>query len=177
MSAPFTIEIEDRTLNRRMRELTRRLGDITPVLNEIGDSVASDVRLSFVSGRSPYGEPWPPLRFRSGQPLRDTGRLMNSITYRVGKNHVEIGTNVCYAPVHQYGATIKASPGQPGRNRCGVRRGAPFLVFRGMGGETILAKEVRIPPRPFLPDERGLPPTMRRNVLNVINRYLTGGSA
>ena len=52
--------------------------------------------------------------------MRDTNRLMNSITYNAGSNEVEVGTNVEYAAIHQEGGTA------------------------GRGGG------VRIPARPFL---------------------------
>ena len=40
-------------------------------------------------------------------PLRDTGRLMGSITYRAGRHFAAWGTNVEYARIHQLGGEIK----------------------------------------------------------------------
>jgi len=43
-----------------------------------------------------------------GQTLLDTGRLMNSLTYQLeGRRMIKIGSNLPYAKVHQFGATIK----------------------------------------------------------------------
>ena len=43
----------------------------------------------------------------SNTPLRDTGRLMSSITYKAGKDLVIWGSNLLYAGIHQLGGTIK----------------------------------------------------------------------
>ncbi len=48
--------------------------------------------------------PWKPVKNRDGQPLRDTGRLMNSITRKATGSEVRVGTNVVYAAVHHFGA-------------------------------------------------------------------------
>jgi phage gpG-like protein len=114
------------------------------------------------TGHSPSGEPWLPLKnprdrprdrnARGGEdnkqrPLRDTGILMASLTGQ-GDGHVERiqdrrivwGTNVDYAAVHQYGASI---PEQ--------KRDKPW-VFNS-GGKTIFTRKIAahtIPARPYL---------------------------
>lgn len=77
-----------------------------------------------------------------GQPLRDTGRLNRSIVSQSDADGVTVGTNVKYARVHQFGATIKP-------------RKKPFLVFPGPSGQMIFAKRVTIPARPFMPLRKG----------------------
>lgn len=71
---------------------------------------------------------------------RRTGRLWRSVqpeTFKRGGTVVGIvGTDVEYAPVHEFGATIRP------RRRGGV------LVFT-QGGETIFARKVEIPRRPY----------------------------
>lgn len=96
------------------------------VQKNLGEESKRLLAQQFRSGVGPYGEPWAPLRgprirdFKLGgygHPLRDTGRLRNSFTYRVrGGRAFILGTNVGYAATHQFGATIRA-------------RNAPFLVF------------------------------------------------
>jgi len=142
------------------------------VMAGIGDDLAAEIRLGFAAGEDPYGEAWAHPVFRSGQPLRDTGRLMNSITYHADDDSVEVGTNVCYAATHQFGALIAAQPGSPGSNACGPRKGAPYLVFKTPRGY-IRTKSVTIPPRPFLPDEqRGLPTTWVTQIQNRVAQEL-----
>ncbi len=66
----------------------------------------------------------------------DTRRLRNSITKKVYFDHVEVGTNVRYAAIHQYGGTIK-----PRRKK--------WLRFKS-GGRWAMKKKVKIPARPFI---------------------------
>ena len=70
------------------RAMTIRLpvaGPLSPALGkEIAQIGVSDVKRRFVTGTTPGGVKWKPLKYprpRGGnQPLRDTGRLMASIT-------------------------------------------------------------------------------------------------
>lgn len=51
----------------------------------------------------------PKRRFEPRPALRDTGRLAQSIAFRVlGKTTVEVGTNVEYAAVHQKGGKVES---------------------------------------------------------------------
>ena len=52
--------------------------------------------------------------------MLDTGRLRNSITYRVAGEVLYVGTNVEYAGIHQFGA-------RAGRRRNVVIPARPFL--------------------------------------------------
>lgn len=141
------------------------------LFSDIGIEITELTRQGFTAGLSPYGDAWKSSLFRAGQPLRDTGRLMNSITFLANGEGVDIGTNVCHASIHQFGAIIRAKPGQPGENACGMRKGTSYLVFKGNGNSFIRAKEVNIPARPFLADERGLPENWKQSVLKVISRH------
>jgi phage gpG-like protein len=73
------------------------------------------------SGRSPYGVQWAALKLRQGQPLRDKGSLMNSITWNPHSNSVDVGPGFGPsskgAAVQQFGATIKPVHGR----RCASR--------------------------------------------------------
>ena len=77
-----------------------------------------------------------------------SGQLRRSITTRFGGTSnspfAEIGTNLIYAPVHEFGATIHAKNG-------------PYLKFKvgtkGMtrkGGSWVSVPQVTIPARPFM---------------------------
>lgn len=121
--------------------------DLRPAMREIAGLMEASTRLRFRDGKSPEGAPWRPLapgtrkkraaRSRSKgtaavaaalagnmQPLLDTGRLRNSITSRHDATQAVIGTNVVYAPIHQFG-------GQAGRGR---RTNVPARPFLGMSG-------------------------------------------
>lgn len=63
----------------------------------------AQVQLEFRESVDPTGEPWKPLKYRDGMPLRDTGRLANSFSSRPTATGFVVGTNVSYAAYHQYG--------------------------------------------------------------------------
>jgi len=98
------------------------------------------VEEGFEAGKAPSGAPWAPVR-RGGQPLRDTGRLLASLTPKVSAAGFAIESTVAYAGVHQYGATVTAKKGRS--------LGTPKAGWFGV--------KVVIPARPFLPDGNALP--------------------
>lgn len=116
--------------------------------------INADVRRNFHEGHDPNGVPWLPLKHRQGKPLRDHGLLMASATAQ-GPGHVElitdtmlvVGTNLDYAAVHNYGATIHKQE---------QRRPYPQKpwVF-DVGGETVFTRRIKehtiiIPARQFI---------------------------
>ena len=159
-------------LKALFEKLVRRVQDPTPLMAIIGRKLHTRVVFGFRRGVDPYGKPWKPLKFRSGQPLRDTGRLQNSITFRADRKGITIGTNVCYAPPHQFGAVVEAGK-PPHQSLCGyVTKGSPVLRFEA-GGKVVYAKKVTIPARPFLPDaQRGLPDEWADDIRASLNAYL-----
>lgn len=164
MANTVTIDVLDRQVQEALNKLQAQAGNIGPALNVVGRTVQSRIRMGFRSGMSPYGQVWSPLKIRDGQPLRDTGRLQSSIVYQVGgtgaNQYVDIGTNLIYAPVHQYGAVIKAKT-------------AKMLRFMGSNGP-VFKKAVYVPDRPFMPiqgDAFVLPPSWGKAVLLALRNH------
>ena len=68
---------------------------------------------------------------------RDTGALQQSIQItQTGDDSFEIGTDLIYGPVQEYGAVIKP------RNAAALR----FMI----GSQVVFAKKVVIPPSPYI---------------------------
>jgi phage virion morphogenesis protein len=134
-------------------------------LDALGNALANRIRLGFRIGQSPYGAAWKPINpaFRSGQPLRDTGRLQRSIKHAVQGDSVLVGTNVRYAATHQFGAQIKP-------------KNAARLAIPMKGGGLIMSKGVTIPARPFMPMTAGgqvqLPPAWAKSALNALAKSM-----
>ena len=125
-----------RRVSRALNTLARRGADYSRVLEDIGSYLETSTRLRFEAQAGPGGQRWKPT-WRGGQILTLSARLLGSITYQVeGKDSVRVGSNVIYAGVHQFGATIKA-------------KAAAFLQFRTAAG-WVRARQVEIPARPFL---------------------------
>ena len=155
-------------LENKLQAITDAMG-ADDLLHDIGRAIRTRVEMGFRNTTDPYGDKWQSLKYRSGQPLSDTGRLRNSISYEVQGDALVVGTNVCYAIVHQFGATVEAT-GKKGVGLCGEsRKGASLLAFPTPGG-WIRAKKVTIPARPIFPDSRGMPPAWAKAIKQQIEQ-------
>ena len=120
------------------------------------------------------GAPWKKLsvntiagrRKGSSKPLLDTRNLQRSFTARTNSQQVRVGTNVEYAPPHEFGTkpfTITAKPGK-------------ILAFPVKGG-TAFAKKVNhpgIPQRKILPTTAQMLPIMVKATQNFIKELEAG---
>lgn len=121
------------------RAAAARALDPAPVWDEIGAMLTVSTRRRFEEERDPAGTPWPrSIRtlIEGGKTLSDTGRLAGSLTHEVIGDGVMVGTDVLYAAVHQFGATITAKTDQG-------------LMFR-IGDQFVRKQSVTIPQRAFL---------------------------
>ena len=57
----------------------------------------------FQNSTDPYGEPWKPLKYRTGQPLVDTGVLRRSFGVSPTGGYVDVVSGVKYGIYHQKG--------------------------------------------------------------------------
>ena len=150
------IHIDDRPITDALNRLFAIGEDPRPALDAIGRLLETKIRQGFDMSTDPYGRPWAPLKIRHGQPLRDIGHLMQSISYQVEGNSVEIGTDRPYAPTQHYGATIEAKTAKALRF---FVNGKPVFVGRG--------HKITIPARMIFPTD-GLPPDWETESLDAI---------
>ncbi|MGC8736762.1 MAG: phage virion morphogenesis protein [Dissulfurimicrobium sp.] len=104
----ITITIDDREVMDALKGLQARLGDLTPAMRTVARMMESAVQRNFAEGGRP--DKWKPSKRalrQNGQTLMDTGRLKNSITSRSDATSAEVGTNVEYAAIHQFGGRTK----------------------------------------------------------------------
>ena len=102
----------------KLRELAAQGKDLGPALAEIGEEEVTNILLRFEHEEDPQGNPWAafaansPRLLEDGKLLQDTGRLKGSIQSQVlGGSVLLVGSNVEYAPFHQFGTeTIPARP-------------------------------------------------------------------
>ncbi len=171
-----TVEIDAAEVRDAFARLARLGRDFRPVMERIGSYLVSSTQLRFEDQKGPDGRPWKPserARLQHGQTLRDTGRLMQSITYRATRRQVEVGTNVIYAPVHQFGAEIRPVRAKwlrfpaPGTDPDPTDHDSPHWRF---------AKRVYVPPRPFL----GIDADDRAEIVDIVEDAIeraAGGAA
>lgn len=156
MSFNIQIELDQQS---PIMQVLHHLGhlDKTAMFSEIGAEVLASTQQRFIDQKDVQGNPWKQswrAKLQNGQTLRDTGRLLNSFTYNVSSNGVEIGTDVIYAPVLHYGMKV-------------LPKTAKYLVFN-VGGQVRKVKEVNIPARSFL----GIDQKDEENILNIIGKHL-----
>ena len=87
----------------------QKLKSLAPALKTVGQIIRTSVVRNFeVGGRPRSWKESKRAERESGRTLADTGRLRNSIHAAVTGNRIEVGTNVKYAAIHQFGG--KTSP-------------------------------------------------------------------
>jgi len=110
ISLHYHIDIEQPI--RGMRELGKV--DRAQLLSDISEMVITETLLNFDDEKAPDGTPWTPSErgLIEGKTLQDYGHLRDSITYilDINADATEIGSNMEYAAIHQFG-------GQAGRNK------------------------------------------------------------
>lgn len=106
----MAVKIDNAELQKTMAGIVDRCLHKQQAMKAIGAIVRESIITNFHEGGRPSR--WTPSKRgkadsipgkRPGT-LRDTGRLMNSITSQAGQDKVVVGTNVEYAAVHNFGA-------------------------------------------------------------------------
>jgi len=100
------IELKSDGLRETLARLEGRLSNFAMPLEEVGLYMVSSTIRKIKSNIPPPNSPLTQKVKGGNLTLRDTGRLMSSITYRKGPDYVAIGTNVKYARIQQLGGTI-----------------------------------------------------------------------
>ena len=117
------IEIDDKRAHASIGRLLDTLANPRPALDEIGARLVASTLERFRSESAPDGTPWQrSLRalVQGGQTLQDTGRLRDSIQHVVRGDGVDIGSNLVYAAIHQFG-------GKAGKGRAVTLAARPYL--------------------------------------------------
>lgn len=149
MGATLELKIDERELKKlveRARQVLGRRPSFKPLLSAIGLEMVTSTGRRFETGTAPDGSRWPRslAALQEGrQTLIKTGRLRDSITYNATSTDVEVGTNVEYAPPHQFGATI---PPHTIRARRARALRIPGIGFR----RSVKHPGSTVPARPFL---------------------------
>ena len=92
-----------------------KLKNMKPVMSRIAQDMVKESQMNFRNSKGPDGKSWEKLssvtismrRKGSSKPLVNTGTLRRSISGRATSNQAIAGTNLIYAPIHQFGGTIK----------------------------------------------------------------------
>lgn len=170
----ITITIQDSEVRATLQALTRRIGNLNPVLQAIGDDITERTKRRFETSTGPDGTSWKAnspatlgiysLRLGQGhrkkdgslnkrgqarvagkKPLIDTGELRRQLVSKVSNSVLTVTATPGYGAIHQFG-------GMAGRGR-----------------------KVKIPARPFLPvkADGDLYPQEKALILDTLQSFLT----
>lgn len=106
------IKLDDSAFRTDLAALYRRLGNLTPVMQDIGSLMLSRISDRFESRTDPNGKswaPWAPSTVDSypddgnRQLLDRYGHMLDSRNYKAGATSVQIGFGKPYAAFHEWG--------------------------------------------------------------------------
>jgi phage gpG-like protein len=195
MSNKIEISVDDKAVQAAISAIKSAGADMKGPLGAIGRTMETRIGMGFRNSVSPWGDAWADLKSRDGRPLVDTGRLKSSISTQVsgdpGGQYVEVGTNVEYAPYHQFGATIDVKAKSIDIYRS-LKKSGDFahggkFVKKAKSNfastHAVPAHKITIPARPFLPikgDQVDLPKTWSEAALREVKNHFKnamGGGA
>jgi len=118
------ITVEDSAFRAKLEKLQASMGNLTPVMSEIGDRLEEKVRQRFETRTDPNGVPWKPwaestdrgypwpnaktkerLEYGPGNArlLDRHGDMLDSLNHQADANSVTVGFANDYAVFHEYG--------------------------------------------------------------------------
>lgn len=171
------VEIEMDALKKRLQKMRDNLSNSSPTMQKVSVLMYKDVMNHFKDESGPKGS-WPKLSSAteenrrkgkgsgSAKKLQDTGMLRNSIKAENTKNEAKVGTNLIYAPIHNYGGTIPARRVEP-KDKQALR----FYI----GGQAYFSKghdipATKIPQRKFL----WISKSIQDQIKSIIGKFVIG---
>lgn len=164
------IELDDARVIAALQRLRDAGGNTRGVMGQIARYMKTSTQLRFRAQAGPDGQKWWPsnrARKDGGQTLRDSGRLLRSLTWRASAHEAEAGTNVVYAAAHQFGIRkiISIRPHRRTTRRAPGKTGAVSVRSSPVKGH---ARLMFLPRRPFL----GFSGQDRSRILEILRRHL-----
>ena len=113
-------------VQRKFRKLIKKVKDKKTLFNRIGLQLLNEIATTFKT-ETHEGKRWAPVGEKTlgrrrghggGKILQDTGTLRRSFEHKATNSNVKIGTQVVYAPTHEFGrGNIPARPMLPTKKR------------------------------------------------------------
>jgi phage virion morphogenesis protein len=105
----IAVRLDAEEVKKTLAGMLEKMANRAPAMRIIAEIVRTSVSKNFERGGRPLS--WKPSRRaerEGGQTLVKTGRLVNSIFPRSDATKAQVGTNVVYAAIHQFGGKIGA---------------------------------------------------------------------
>ena len=142
----FTIELSDDDVVARLNGIVREMGDLTPLMRDIGEYLVDATKQRFMAGEAPDGSAWAPKSeatrekySRSGESVSirplwgPSEELRLGIFAQATPDSVEVGSARPYAAMMQFGGTKSAF-----QNLWGDIPARPFIGLSDSDQEAIL---------------------------------------
>lgn len=175
------VAFDDKPVIDALNRLLAAGRSMRPLLKVVGEHLVASVEKRFDTETAPDGQHWKEVtqatRKRKKHPkiLTESHRLRGSIIYRVSSpDTLELGTNVVYGAIHQFGGRIERAAFSSWRKLRVDTRGnlAVFAKAKHKRARqvrfTVDAFGIQIPARPYL----GISVSDRRTILEDVNDYL-----
>lgn len=173
MSDGLVIQYQDHEVRTRLKRLREQIGNLRPVMKQIGEYLVLVTRERWDKAQAPDGTPWKPntpftlqqkaAEGRIQKTLVSTGRLRDSITYKADSKTVLVGTNVQYAAIHQFGGSTAPRKIVPKNKKALYWPGAKHPV------KSVNHPGFKIPRREFL----GVSNFDKEEIIGIIEDYIT----
>ena len=142
MPIKIDIKVTKDEIRPMMVELKKRMGDLSPVMKNIGETALTSIRKNFEVGGRPGS--WPGLKLSTikgrlaqghwpGKILIRhgvSGGLLGSLSYKAHSDRVVLSANKVYAAIHHFG-------GKAGRGHKANIPARPFMLIQQEDWEEI----------------------------------------
>lgn len=164
------VKLDDAPIKAMLHKLAQRMGNLTPVMREIGDTLRNDALDNFKGQRGPDGRPWQRLsqptllararRLTGKSILTKDGKRTRASAYKI------ITTAQALIDRGTLRNSVQVLQATPSSVTVGSR--LPYAAVHQFGGQAGRNRKVRIPARPFI----GMSANAERQIINTINAYL-----
>lgn len=126
----ISIEIDSKEVRKALNAAIKAVNDISPALKSIGEGVVNSTKQRFADEESPDGKKWADLsaltksRKRNNKILTESSAL-SRVHAQVAGNILEVGSNLKYAAMHQFGGKTSEKSMFPNS----IIPARPFLGF------------------------------------------------
>jgi phage gpG-like protein len=168
----ITIQVQDKEVLDMLGELARRMTNLQPAMQEIGEDIVVSTKRRFVDGVDPEGNDWKE---------NSTETTIPFYLGAFGGSHKKDGTlskagaarSAAKKPLTGETKALRTTINYQLDGTSGVRIGSPMVYaamqqFGGVTSPNSMIPGKTIPARPFL----GLSEADTTNILDIIGRYL-----
>lgn len=180
----ITIEVKDSGVQEALQALAKRVGNMQPILQAIGEDIMERTKERFGSGTGPDGRRWQGNAISTVQALISGARSKKGGVLKNGNLSKKAQTSLAGKRVlidsgyleRQFSPMNKGGTLAVTNTTLSVISSAKYSAIHQFGGKAGKGHKVTIPARPFLPIKSNgeIYPQDKYLILDAINDYLLG---